>query len=66
MPRTFVSNVGGQLNYDIPFAYAPFWEAKAKHYAGTVDAGRSELCECGRKWDDCKTRDEAEGNHGDR
>lgn len=26
----FTSNVDGQLWYDIPFAYLPYWEAKQK------------------------------------
>jgi len=27
MPRLFTSHIDGELWYDIPFAYEPFWEA---------------------------------------
>lgn len=30
---TFNSNIDGKLNYDVPFCYEPFWEAKQRRDA---------------------------------
>lgn len=30
MPNKFVSNIDGELWYDIPFAYDPFWNKPAR------------------------------------
>ena len=33
-PSQFVSNIDGELWWDIPFAYDPFWESKANARQG--------------------------------